>query len=113
MAGAPRKEIRGAGGITRRLMAAGSSQAHQAARAMVVQFKMPRLFPRAGQEAVNPALPAGRRELAICALGNHAFREAAPVFDQLLASPTGPNRCWKRLWRPWTRSRGARPADCW
>ena len=73
-----------------RLMAAGSSQAHQAARAMVVQFKMPRLFARAGQEALNPALPAGRRELAICALGNHAFREAAPVFDQLLASPPAP-----------------------
>lgn len=90
MAGAPRKEIRGAERITRRLMAAGSGSAHQAARAMVVQFKMPRLFPRAGQDASNPALPANRRELAICALGNHTFRQAAPVFDRLLAAPLDP-----------------------
>ena len=90
MAGVPRREIPGAERITRRLMAAGSSQAHQSARAMVVQFKMPRLFPRAGQEALNPAMPAGRRELAICALGNDTFQQAAPVFDQLLASPLDP-----------------------
>ena len=90
MAGAPRGEIGGAERITRRLMAAGSSEAHQAARAMVVQFRMPRLFPRAGQEALNPSLPANRRELAIYALGNHTFRQAAPLFDRLLAAPLDP-----------------------
>ena len=113
MAGVPRRGIRGAERITRRLMAAGSSQAHQAARAMVVQFKMPRLFARAGQEALNPALPAGRRELAICALGNDTFQQAAPVFEQLLASPLDPIAAEGGSWRPWTRSRGARPDNCW
>lgn len=90
MAGAPREEIRGAERITRRLMASGSSEAHQAARAMVVQFKMPRLFPRAGQDALDPSLAANRRELAICALGNRTFQQAAPVFDRLLAAPLDP-----------------------
>lgn len=90
MAGAPRGEIDGAERITRRLMAADSSQAHRAARAMVVQFRMPRLFPRAGQDALNPALPANRRELAICALGNQTFQQAVPVFDRLLADPLDP-----------------------
>ncbi|MDE2758453.1 MAG: c-type cytochrome [Acidobacteriota bacterium] len=90
MAGVPRRQIRGAQRITRRLMAAGSSEAHQAARAMVVQFRMPRLFPRAGRDALDPSLTANRRELAIYALGNHAFLQAAPVFDRLLAAPLDP-----------------------
>ena len=87
MAGASRRQIRGARRITRRLMASGSSEAHQAARAMVVQFQMPRLIPRAGREALNPSVSANRRELAICFLGNYSFRQAAPVFDRLLAAP--------------------------
>lgn len=90
MAGAPRRQIRGTRKITRRLMAANSSEAHRAARDMVVQFRMPRLFPRAGQEALSPSLPANRRELAICALGSQTFRQAAPVFDRLLAAPLDP-----------------------
>ncbi|MCY3758804.1 MAG: HEAT repeat domain-containing protein, partial [Acidobacteria bacterium] len=90
MAGAPRGQIRGAEGITRRLMAAGSSEAHQAARAMVVQFRMPRLFHRAGRDVLNPSLTANRRELAIYALGNRTFQQAAPVFDRLLAAPPDP-----------------------
>lgn len=90
MAGAPRRQMRGADRITRRLMAAGSSEAHQAARAMVVQFRMPRLFPRAGRDALDPSLAANRRELAIYALGNRTFQQAAPVFDRLLAAPPAP-----------------------
>lgn len=90
MAGATRRQVRGAERITRRLMAAGSNRAHQAARAMVVQFRMARLFPQAGQEALNPALPANRRELAICALGNYSFLQVAPVFERLLAAPLDP-----------------------
>ena len=90
MAGVPRRQIRGARKIARRLMAAGFSESHQAARAMVMQFRMPRLFPQAGRDALNPSLTAGRRELAIHALGNRTFRQAAPVFDRLLAAPLDP-----------------------
>jgi putative membrane-bound dehydrogenase-like protein len=90
MAGAPRREMRGAERTARKLMAAGSGQAHLAARAMVVQFRMPRLIPRAGQEALNPSVSAARRELAICSLGNYSFQQAAPVFNQLLDAPLDP-----------------------
>ena len=88
MAGVPRRQIRGARKIARRLMAAGSSESHQAARAMVMQFRMPRLFPQAGRDALNPSLTAGRRELAIHALGDRTFGRRPP-------SSTG---CWLPRW---------------
>ncbi len=90
IAGAPRREIRGAEKLTQRLMAASSTKAQQAARAMVVQFKLPGLFARAKQDALDPSAPTGRRELAICALGSYSFKEAAPIFKRLLADPLEP-----------------------
>ena len=89
-------------------MAVGSSQAHQAARAMVVQFKMPRLFRpgrAGGLEPRTAGRPAGAGHLRPgqpCVPGGGSGLRPAPGF------PAGPNRCWKRLWRPWTRSRGLR-----
>ena len=90
IAGARRREIGGAEKLTQRLMAVSSSEAQRAARAMVGQFKLPRLFARAKQEALDAAASTGRRALAIGSLGSYSFKEAAPIFEQLLAAPHEP-----------------------